>query len=100
MKTGLVIAAAAAALFVAGCSTQGSTCCQPACQTQASSCCKGMASCKGACSCKGMSSCKQACPTECPTPCATPKKHKHHKRMSANDQQPAAAQQNQGTDLK
>lgn len=46
-KTGLVIAATAAALFVAGCATQAETSApQPAPVSQPANACKGMSSCK------------------------------------------------------
>lgn len=46
-KTGLVIAAAAAALFVTGCATQAETAApQPAPVAQPANACKGLSSCK------------------------------------------------------
>lgn len=55
-KTGLVLAAAAAALFVAGCASQGTPTgsqCAPAPVVQPAACCKGAVSCKGKSCCKG-----------------------------------------------
>lgn len=63
-KTSLVIAATAAALFVAGCATQAETT-TPAPVSQPANACKGMSSCK-----------------------AAPKKHrKHHHAAAAQQQQ-------------
>ncbi|MFU8797284.1 MAG: hypothetical protein ACNA7Y_01100 [Gammaproteobacteria bacterium] len=56
-KSGLLIAAAAASLILAGCATQGATdngsTSQPVPEV-ASNSCKGMSSCKGMNKCKGM----------------------------------------------
>ncbi|OGT17064.1 MAG: hypothetical protein A3I12_07580 [Gammaproteobacteria bacterium RIFCSPLOWO2_02_FULL_38_11] len=81
MKTGLVIAVAAAALFVAGCATQGTPCGTCGTATQAACACKGMNSCKGDCSCKGMNSCKGKC---------NMKKHSKHHKAKAAAEEPAA----------
>jgi|GEM_PF-1148830 len=82
-KTGLIIAAAAAAIMLSGCATGArnvpenmpvcETPCMPPCNT-----CKGMSACKEV----GMNKCKQTCP---------PKHHKkRHRRCRAENSQPQA----------
>ena len=69
----LIIAAAAASLFLAGCATQGATDNTTAQPQPAASADMSKASCKGMSSCKGNTSCKGV----------VKKKKRHHKRKKA-----------------
>ncbi len=59
-KTGLILAAAAASMFIVGCATQAETSATPtaAPMVQPDNHCKGMSNCKGVNNCKGVSHCK------------------------------------------
>ena len=73
-KTGLVIAAAAAAMILSGCATGARNIPEnsPICETPCAASCN---------SCKCQPQCKQACPTK------KHKKHKKHRRCSAENTQ-------------
>jgi hypothetical protein len=75
-KTGLVIAAAAAAMILSGCATGARNIPEntPICETP----CAAAAPCN---TCKCMSSCKQVCPTK------KHKRHRHHRRCRAENAQ-------------
>src|SRR3989338_11603425 len=72
-KTGLILAAAAASMFIVGCATQADTNATPSAQAapvaQPANSCKGMSSCKGMNNCKGK---------------MTKKKHHHHAHHAAD----------------
>ncbi len=93
-KTGLVIAAAAAALFVAGCSSSTEPCATPVPVATSSCDAAPVTSCKGASSCKGHSGCKEV------THHRHHRKHhrRHHHRIAKKVAEPNTNSE-QGNDL-